>query len=119
MQRSYHLNITASDQGSPSLLSSIAFLVTVEDDNDNAPAFPKVCPVYSALPFIASFFLISFFFVFSQHGHRPADPGRHPLEHAHRDGDGDGRGSRFGYQQPHQLIAPVQRQGVAERHDLV
>ena len=64
MQRSYHLNITASDQGSPSLLSSIAFLVTVEDDNDNAPAFPKVCPVYSALPFIALFFFLISFFLF-------------------------------------------------------
>lgn len=41
MQRSYQLNITASDQGSPSLVSSIAFLITVEDANDNAPIFPR------------------------------------------------------------------------------
>lgn len=41
MQRLYHLNITASDQGSPSLLSSIAFVIVVEDANDNAPVFPR------------------------------------------------------------------------------
>lgn len=41
MQRFYHLNITASDQGSPSLVSSITFVVTVEDANDNAPIFPR------------------------------------------------------------------------------
>lgn len=41
MQRSYHLNITASDQGNPSLVSSISFVITVEDANDNAPVFPR------------------------------------------------------------------------------
>lgn len=45
MQRSYHLNITASDAGSPKLLSSTSFVILVEDANDNAPIFPSTAIV--------------------------------------------------------------------------
>ena len=45
MQRSYPLNITASDKGSPSLLPNIAFLVTVKDANSYASAIPRSVPL--------------------------------------------------------------------------
>lgn len=45
MQRSYQLNITASDAGSPKLVSSISFVILVEDANDNAPVFPSTAIV--------------------------------------------------------------------------
>ena len=43
--RSYQLNITASDAGSPRLSSAITFVVLVEDANDNAPVFPSTAIV--------------------------------------------------------------------------
>lgn len=45
MQRSYQLNITASDAGSPKLSSSTSFVILVEDANDNAPVFPSTAIV--------------------------------------------------------------------------
>ncbi|XP_059046362.1 cadherin-related tumor suppressor [Achroia grisella] len=42
---SYVLNITATDNGSPSLFSSIAFTVNVIDANDNAPVFTNTAIV--------------------------------------------------------------------------
>nr|XP_053612376.1 cadherin-related tumor suppressor [Plodia interpunctella] len=42
---SYTLNITATDNGSPSLSSSIAFTVNVIDANDNAPVFTNTAIV--------------------------------------------------------------------------
>ena len=45
VQRSYQLNITASDAGSPRLSSTITFIVMVEDANDNAPIFPSTAIV--------------------------------------------------------------------------
>nr|CAG4640600.1 EOG090X0007 [Eulimnadia texana] len=45
VQRSYLLNITASDAGSPKLSSTISFIVLVEDANDNAPVFPNTAIV--------------------------------------------------------------------------
>ena len=45
LQRSYTLNITAADAGSPRLFSTITFGVNVEDANDNAPVFPSTAIV--------------------------------------------------------------------------
>lgn len=42
---SYNLNITATDNGSPSLSSSISFTVNVIDANDNAPIFTNTAIV--------------------------------------------------------------------------
>ncbi|XP_050346930.1 cadherin-related tumor suppressor [Nymphalis io] len=42
---SYVLNITATDNGSPSLSSSISFVVNVIDANDNAPVFTNTAIV--------------------------------------------------------------------------
>ncbi|KAM3964103.1 cadherin-related tumor suppressor fat [Aphomia sociella] len=42
---SYVLNITATDNGSPSLSSSIAFTINVIDANDNAPVFTNTAIV--------------------------------------------------------------------------
>uniref|UniRef100_A0A1I8MY28 Cadherin domain-containing protein n=1 Tax=Musca domestica TaxID=7370 RepID=A0A1I8MY28_MUSDO len=41
----YHLNITASDGGSPRLSSTIIFTVNVQDENDNPPSFPNTAIV--------------------------------------------------------------------------
>ncbi|XP_061392189.1 cadherin-related tumor suppressor-like [Musca vetustissima] len=41
----YHLNITASDGGSPPLSSTIIFTVNVQDENDNPPIFPNTAIV--------------------------------------------------------------------------
>ncbi|KAG8226847.1 hypothetical protein J437_LFUL004088 [Ladona fulva] len=43
--REYKLNITASDGGNPSLSTTVPFGVSVEDDNDNPPAFPTTAIV--------------------------------------------------------------------------
>jgi hypothetical protein len=81
MQRSYHLNITASDQGNPSLVSSISFVITVEDANDNAPVFPRyeLYPTYST-----TFIFIHYYYYSFQHGNCQANPGRNSIEHANR-----------------------------------
>lgn len=42
---SYQLNITASDNGSPRLFTTILFAISVEDANDNPPAFPSTAIV--------------------------------------------------------------------------
>lgn len=42
---SYVLNVTAMDNGSPRLFSSILFSVAVEDANDNPPSFPSTAIV--------------------------------------------------------------------------
>ncbi|XP_076252739.1 cadherin-related tumor suppressor fat isoform X2 [Rhynchophorus ferrugineus] len=41
----YQLNITASDNGSPRLSTTILFAITVEDANDNPPNFPSTAIV--------------------------------------------------------------------------
>ncbi|XP_059221423.1 cadherin-related tumor suppressor-like [Stomoxys calcitrans] len=41
----YHLNITASDGGSPRLSSTTLFTVNVQDENDNPPSFPNTAIV--------------------------------------------------------------------------
>lgn len=41
MQRFYQLNITATDNGNPALVSSVTYVIQVEDANDNAPVFPR------------------------------------------------------------------------------
>ena len=65
IKRSYNFNITASDQGSPSLLSNIAFLGTVQNANDGASTFPSQS-VYSA-PFQYSHWpFVSFLFFFDK-----------------------------------------------------
>lgn len=43
--QSYSLNITASDGGNPRLATTIMFIVTVYDFNDNAPSFPNTAIV--------------------------------------------------------------------------
>ncbi|KAG5675437.1 hypothetical protein PVAND_005341 [Polypedilum vanderplanki] len=43
--QSYSLNITASDGGNPRLSTTIMFVVTVFDYNDNAPTFPNTAIV--------------------------------------------------------------------------
>lgn len=43
--QSYSLNITASDGGNPRLSTTIMFVVTVFDYNDNAPSFPNTAIV--------------------------------------------------------------------------
>ena len=45
VQRSYQLNITAADAGSPRLFSTVPFTILVEDANDNAPVFPSTAIV--------------------------------------------------------------------------
>lgn len=42
---SYNLNITASDGGNPRLFTTITFIVTVIDENDNPPNFPNTAIV--------------------------------------------------------------------------
>lgn len=42
---SYNLNITASDGGNPRLSTTITFIVTVIDENDNPPNFPNTAIV--------------------------------------------------------------------------
>lgn len=42
---SYNLNITASDGGNPRLSTTITFVVTVIDENDNPPNFPNTAIV--------------------------------------------------------------------------
>nr|CAH7723483.1 unnamed protein product [Callosobruchus chinensis] len=42
---SYHLNITASDNGNPRLSTTILFSVLVQDANDNPPSFPSTAIV--------------------------------------------------------------------------
>lgn len=43
--QAYALNITASDGGNPRLSTTIMFVVTVVDSNDNAPSFPNTAIV--------------------------------------------------------------------------
>ena len=55
LQRSFHLNITASDQDSPFLLSNIAILVNFQDYNDSAPSVRQALTVPQASQSIPPF----------------------------------------------------------------
>ncbi|XP_014662007.1 PREDICTED: cadherin-related tumor suppressor-like, partial [Priapulus caudatus] len=58
----YTLNVSAADHGVPALTSSVAFVVDVEDFNDNAPVFssgPAVRQILEGIPINSAVFTVS------------------------------------------------------------